>query len=247
MKRLFAIAAVCTILSCSAEKQDTMVEFELCAAFDVPTKLHLEGTDAPLSSSRYWKWSEDDALMLTYSYGGELQTCSSSSMRFGSDDGKYAFFTFNIPSSARVVSIEYGSDSAYGKTCDFTSDISGEMVFARASVSGEPGEPNLPVGVLQQCCSYLQINPVVTGKVVRSITVSGTGLTGAGSGAGKITIPLDKMLPFWVAVCNEAADVVVEAVDSGSGTTVLATLDDLGKGSCQMYEISYKPIIDYRQ
>ena len=160
---------------------------------------------------------------------------------------QYAVFTFIIPSTARATSLEYGTLAAFGKTCDASMDIPDEMVFAQASLSGEPGETNLPAGLLQHRCSYLLIDPSVPEKDVRSIIISGTGLRGETKGEETLAFPTEGAVPFRVALCNEAEDVVIEAIDSAGQKTEMAHLDDLGDGICQMYEINYKTIINYRK
>lgn len=233
--------------ACSKGPGQSMREYAVRAEFAPSTRLHLEDTSSPLVSGRYWKWSGDDVLTLTYSDGGDVASCEPSSVRLDAEDGRYAVFTFKIPSSARALSLEYGSELAFGKVCDGDIDIPGEMVYARAVISAEAGEQNLPAGILQHRCSYLRIDPVVVGKVVRSILISGTGLKGNVGVAGSISIPIEKTFPFWVAVCNEASAITVESVDSQGNKTLIASLDDAGKGSCNLYEISYKPVIDYRK
>ncbi|MBR1575493.1 MAG: hypothetical protein IJ654_03480 [Bacteroidales bacterium] len=247
MKRsiLSAALSVC-LLSCTVETPSTLREFQFLAEFTPATRLHLEGTLSPLLSGRYWQWSAIDVLTLQYLDGEELASIPSTSVRLVSD-GRSAVFTFRIPSSARAVSAEFGSAAAFGETCPASQDIPAGMVYARASIPGGVGEENLPAGVLRHACSYLLIHPAVPGKTVRSITVSGSGLKGPGSGAQTLTFPVEGTDPFWLALSNEAVGVVVEAADSQSGKTVLARLDHLGNGACELYEIHYKPIIDYRQ
>jgi len=248
MKRLLAIASVLACMAaCSKGPGQSMRDYVIQAEFAPATRLHLEGTSSPLLAGRYWKWSGDDVLTLTYSDGEEVASCGSSSVRLDSEDGGYAFFTFKIPSTARALSIAYGSDAAFGKICGYDQDIPGDMVYAKANVSGEAGEQNLPAGVLQHCCSYLLIYPAVSGQVIRSIVVSGTAIKGTEGWIQTITVPVDSTDPFWLALCNEASGVSVYAVDGSGQSTTMAVLDDLGQGTCQMYEISYKPVIDYRQ